>query len=291
MRKLEKLRSYDRSELLSRISKLSITRTGNTISTMYGGNVIATDDVSSRYEVFDIVNYIREKIEQIEKNFEIKKYRMGISGGIQYLELVSDEVDLGNDRVFYKTFYILNSTNRTRKLSFSMGLKSREENYSFIMNNNMSLTKRHLTGIVDIANKKSEAIEGELFEEQIQYIKRLDNHKVKFSNLRDTILMGDRAEDGSIPDINHKKFDILKRRMNFSFLSNEHLLMLSTPSEKMIEVPKEMDFYIDAYWAFSNYLSIFGREDSHIVKRESAKIMKITLYNIRKEKLSSILSL
>ena len=98
-------RSYDKNELFNQIDNLSIERIENQIITKYGGRVIKVANVSNRYEIFDIVKYLKDKINDIEKNFTITNYQLYIKGGQQYLKLISDSIEVGGVE-FYKSFYI-----------------------------------------------------------------------------------------------------------------------------------------------------------------------------------------
>ena len=69
-------RSYNKKELFNQIDQLSIERINNQIITKYGGRVIKTANVSNRYEIFDIVKYLKDKINDIENNFTITNYRL-----------------------------------------------------------------------------------------------------------------------------------------------------------------------------------------------------------------------
>ena len=55
---------YNKSELLERLGNLEIERINNTVITKYYGEVIKTAEVSNIYEVFDIVNYIKDKLKK-----------------------------------------------------------------------------------------------------------------------------------------------------------------------------------------------------------------------------------
>ena len=112
---------YNKEELFDKIERLKVEKIGGTVVTKYNDNVIRTVSVSPIYEVFDIVKYLKDKISLIENNFTIKEYGLRIKGGIQYLQLYSDEITIGGKK-FIKMFNILNSTDKTRKLSFNTGL-------------------------------------------------------------------------------------------------------------------------------------------------------------------------
>ena len=273
---------YNKKELFSRIEKISIERVDNQIITKYDNRVVNVSDVSGRYEVFDIVKYLKEKIELIEQNFTISKYRFQMSRGQQYLKLISDKVVIGGVE-FYKSFYILNSSDRSRRLSFNAGLYSYSEDFYMIGANSIGLNKKHLTGVTKAAEDASVGLNGETFNEQIESLDALVGHKVQFSKIRQVIL-GDKKE---IPKINHKKFDAFKNSVRqIKTLTNEQRNMLFTESEKIKEI--EHDFYIDAFWAFQIYLRIFNRQDSHIIRNETERIMKITQWAIRNAALESI---
>ena len=89
---------------------------------------------------------------------------------------------------------------------------------------------------------------------------------------------------------NHLKFDAFKNsiiyynsegRLN---LTNEQRTTLRTQSNKL-EIDTKNDFYIDAFWAFQTYLRLFNRQDSHVIRRETEKIMNITQWAVRNQQL------
>jgi hypothetical protein len=61
-------------------------------------------------------------------------------------------------------------------------------------------------------------------------------------------------------------------------------MMLRMPSEKL-QITQENDFYLDAFFVFQTYLRIFSNQDSHLIKKETEKIMKITQCSIRNNQL------
>lgn len=280
-------RSYDKKSLFDIIDKLSITREGNTIITKYNGNIIKTATVSKIYELFDISNYIKNKIETIEKNFKINEYRFEIVGGKQYLILLSDTIDITGTE-FQKAFYILNSSDKSRRLSFSVGLKSKNSNF-YAVGTNLSLNKKHLKGLNKAAEDISENLNGETFDEQIESIRSLVNHKVKFSKVREVILDNDNFDD--VTEINHKSFDAFKNVVRWEpslNLNNEQKNFLYKRSKTINNIPEELDFYLDAFWVFKEYLRIFNKQDSHIVRKKTELIMKITQWSIRNATLEKL---
>ena len=46
-------------------------------------------------------------------------------------------------------------------------------------------------------------------------------------------------------------------------------------------MPANLDFYMDAFWAFQMYMRLFNKQDSHIVKNETGRIMNMTKWAVR----------
>ena len=278
-------RNYNKTELFSFIDNISIEKVNNQVITKYGGRVMRISNVSNRYEVFDIAKYLKEKIELIESNFRISKYRLTITRGQQYLQLLSDTVNIGGVE-FYKSFYILNSSDKSRRLSFYAGLHS--EKFYYIGANNVGMSRKHLTGVTEAADVASTALNGETFDDQIEALQNLVGHRIQFSKIRQVIL-GDKEE---VPQVNHRKFDAFKNSVRYADsdglikLTKEQRSQLYTESERMKEVKE--DFYLDAFWVFGCYMRLFNRQDSHVIKNETDRIMKITQWAVRNNVLEAL---
>lgn len=281
--KTMKFSEYNKKELIDKIDKISIEKVGDFVITKYDGRVINTTKVSLRYEIFDIVKYLKDKIELIESNFNISKYSISITKGTQYLKLLSEDIDINGVR-FYKSFYILNSTDKSRRLSFNMGLFSENTNLYIITGSESSLFKKHLTGVTMAADNVS--LNKESFKEQIGGLESLVGHRVLFSKVKEVIL-------GENPkDINHRKFDAFRNSTMMSKLvsnmTKEQMRVLRRPSESIDKIETGEDFYLDAFWTLLVYLRLFNREDSHTIKNESERIMKITQWAVRNSVLESL---
>lgn len=283
------MQRYNRSEISEMINSIKIERVNNSIVTKFNDNVLKVANVSNRYEVFDICKYLNEKIQFIEQNFTIHEYSFRVYGGIQYLRLRSDEVEINGD-IFYKTFFILNLTDRSRTLNFNVGLISKNHNFTIIVNNK-SFRKKHFTGVTSIAEVATDNFNVESFDEQISNISNLIGHEIKLSDLRDIIL--NIKDNGDITDLNHKKFDTFKGNLIYLFknkLSNDLRNLLRRDSNKIKEIPSNLDINLDAYEMLKLYLSIFNNQDSHIIRNESERIMNMTKYMKRVRILNELLS-
>lgn len=283
------MKIYNKQELVDRIDKISIERQDNVIITKYEGRVINATPVSNRYEIFDIVKYLKDKIDMIEKNFTITKYEFTMTSGRQYLKLISDKVQVGG-LDFYKSFYILNSTDKTRRLSFNVGLYCDTRDFYVVGVNNVGLVKKHLKGVTEAAEAATEGLNGETFNEQIESMNSLVGHQIAFSKIREVIL-GDKKE---IPQINHRKFDAFKNMIRYAVSDGKLKLtkaqhdILFKESDKINTISSLEDFNLDAFWAFQVYLRIFNRQDSHIIKIETERILKMTKWAIRNAVLESL---
>lgn len=282
---MRNFRNWNKEELFNQIDQISIEKVNGQVITKYGGRVVKIANVSNRYEVFDIVKYLKDKIEVIESNFNINKYLLTITKGQQYLQLISDSVNIGGIE-FHKSFYILNSTDKSRRLSFNAGLHS--DKYYMIGANNVGMSKKHLTGVTQSAEEASKGLSGETFNEQIESLNNLVGHRVQFSKIRQVIL-GDSEE---IPQVNHRKFDAFKNSIRYAHsdgiirLTAEQRKQLHVESERMDSI--EHDFYVDAFWVFGVYLRLFNKQDSHIIKNETERIMNITQWAVRNNVLEAL---
>ena len=283
------MRQYNKQELIDKIDRISIEREGNTIITKYDGGVINATPVSNRYEIFDIVKYLKSKIDMIEQNFTISKYSFKMTSGRQYLQLISDKIEVGGLE-FYKSFYILNSSDKSRRLSFNVGLYCETKNFYVVGVKNVGLVKKHLTGVTQAAEVATEGLNGETFNEQVEAMNSLVGHQIAFSKIREVIL-GDKKE---IPKINHRKFDAFKNLIRYEVSDGKLKLtkaqhdILFKESDKINTISPLEDFNLDAFKAFQIYLRIFNRQDSHVIKIETDRILKMTKWAIRNAVLESL---
>ena len=89
------------------------------------------------------------------------------------------------------------------------------------------------------------------------------------------------------------KIEELFKKNNIDVVSTSFNLEKQIVSElKKAVNPKGIkpneDFYLDAFFAFQLYLRIFNRQDSHIIKNETDRIMKMTQWAVRNSVLESL---
>ena len=286
---MKDFKPYNKQELLNQIKAITIFREGETVVTKFHDRVVNVTPVSKRYEVFDIAKYLSDKIELIEKNFKISSYKLRLTRGVQSLQLISDKVTIA-DQEFYKSFYILNSSDKSRRLSFNLGLYCQTGDFYMVGVKNFGLNKLHLTGVTQAAEEVTGDLDHETFQEQLDAINSLIGHQIAFSKIREVIL----GEKADIPQINHRKFDAFKNTIRFYRndgkikLSDSQYKMLSKESGQLSSVEVADDFVMDAFVAFKLYLRLFNRQDSHVIKTETDRIMKMTKWAIRNKALESL---
>jgi len=280
-------KDYNKQELINKIDQISIEQVEGQVITKYGSSVLSIANVSNRYEIFDIKTYLKNKIEVIEKNFNITKYFFRVRKGIQELTLLSDTIEIEGVN-FYKSFFILNSSDKSRRLSFNAGLYCESKNFYLVSSiKNLGLTKKHLKGVTMAAEIASEGLNGETFNEQIESLQSLVGHRISLSKLKDSIVVDKDVKADNM------KFDSFKNAIIYYSsegrlkLTSSQYAILKTPSEKL-EINTSNDFYVDAFWAFQTYMRLFNKQDSHVVKKETERIMSITQWSVRNQSLEQL---
>lgn len=279
-------KNYNKPDLFSKIDSIEIFQKANQVITKYFGRVINTTNVSNRYEIFDIRGFMKSKIEYLESNFNITFSNLRIRGGVQELILLSDQVEIAGI-TYYKAFFILNSSDKSRRLSMNLGLYQ-ADNGTYLVNTikNFSLVTKHIKGITDKAEVATQNLDVETFDEQINSIRSLVGERVMLSQVRNIIIDKDQK-------VNHNKFDALKNTLRWNYskgLSKEQIGVLMTPSEKLDFNPT-IDFSFDAFHIFRAYMNVFRNQDSYVVRKETEKILKITQCFIREDKLAQLLDM
>ena len=279
--------NYNKQELLDKINLITIEQVGSQIITKYRDTVTSVSNVSNRYEIFDIKSYLKDKIDLIEKNFTITKYYFRITKGIQELTLLSDSIEIEGIN-FHKSFFILNSSDKSRRLSFNAGLYCDTKNFYVVSSlRNIGLTKKHLKGVTKAAEEASTGLNGETFTEQIESIKSLIGHRISLSKLQECVVLDKEVKS------DHLKFDAFKNAIIY-YASEGRLKPTSTQYSTLrthsenLAIDNSNDFYVDAFWAFQTYLRLFSKQDSHIVKRETERILSITQWAVRNQALESL---
>lgn len=278
---------YNKEVLFNTINRISISQVGSQVITKFGDRVMRIANVSNRYEIFDIQKYLKDKIEDIETNFKIAEYSLKLTRGQQQLTLISEPIDIDGIS-FYKSFFILNSSDKSRRLSFNLGLYCDTSKFYVISGvRNAGLNQKHLKGVTEAAELATSDLSGETFDQQITMIQSLLGHRIKLSKIQEAIMSG-----GDLIT-NHRKFDAFKNSVRWAHHNHKVVLapeMVRTLNceSKDLKFDQSNDFYLDAYWSFQIYLTLFNRQDAHIIRNETERIMGITQWAVRNAVLESL---
>lgn len=184
-----------------------------------------------------------------------------------------------------------NSTDRSRRLSFNTGLYNTDDKYLIISAlNRISLHKAHIKGVTKAAEDASIGLTTETFDEQISALNDLYGHKVALSKIRGIIL----GDDEKVPQIAHKRFDNFLSSLKSASrggITIEDYTKYKIPrqkSEYLKEIKFDDDFFIDGFDVIMCYLRVFGGQETHIIKNESERIMKITQCAVRNDALAML---
>ena len=276
---------FNQEELFTNLDNLKIEKVGEQVVTKYYNTVRSVANVSKIYEIFDFGAYVKDKVNLILSNFNIEEYKFILKRGIQEVTLLSDSVEFGGYK-WYKSFHILSSSDKSRRLNLNMGLYREDGQYTILSANAFSVCKKHVTGLNQVTDSL-DFLNAESFNEQIESMSKLLNHRVNFSKIRSVIV------DDETVEVNHKRFNALKQAIIYSKdkikgLTEEQMKLIRTDSKSLDVIPKHLDFDLDAFAVFNCYMSIYRNEDSHVVKKETERIFKITQHAIRVEKLKQL---
>ena len=307
---------FNKDELLSLFNKIKIDVTEAsqkvlssgktvqcyTVTTKFDDNVVKQVEVSERYEVFDFAAFATDALEKIIKEFKISKYSYFIMGGIQEFRLFSDIVDI-DGRQFQKTFYLLNSSDRTRTVNLDYGLYNEESDYHFISKNG-TVNKRHYGGITEHI-KEHVNFDASVFDEQVELLRDMARNNISLYNVREVVLRRD--IDGTVKPSNHTKFDIYKKKIvdlydakkfqantmckiDRNWLLKPSIEMERTELANDESESNEYKIVFNCLDVFEKYVAIYATRDSFTIKTESEIFLKSTDFYIRQQRLEDILN-
>lgn len=278
---------YD--ELVGLINKIEITMEGTYVVTYFDGRERSRKEVSNRYEIFDFKPFVINCIDSILQKYEIDKYTLSIVGGRQEIRLYSrPEVIKGE--TFTRTFYLLNSSDKSRALSFNYGLK---HNYFQYISSNGAIYKKHYKGIVEYVEERID-LDDTIFQEQLELMRDIIGDTISMSNVQKLITGSDVLGASKISLRNNFESFLTQLFYNTrGILSDADRNKLSASRIKRT-LPRDFtlpqnNFQIDSFIVFKTYLGMFNRVDASLVRRESARIAEFSTLLNRNNLLDSLL--
>jgi len=269
---------FNKEEIIERLSPLKITQTSNTVNTKWDDSTIRSMPVSNRYKMVDFKKMVNNILNNIEDVFNPMKYRLDIYRARQELRLQGEAVVI-NDDVYHKVIYLLNSTDKTKAVQMNIGFIREKNNSGVIVNVNSThkvhYTARHFKG-KNLETKISSFFDNlsnceELFSLQSEKLIKLNYETIKLSTIAET-LQADKYPT---------KFDAFKHMLLNS--NTDKINGLSPKEYKGIRSPytmmdnKTLAIEISGYTAFQCYAEVWRSYDSHVVNRETSKMMDAIL--------------
>ncbi len=270
---------FEKEIVNEKISKLEIVENNGILITKYDGKLLKEKPISTRYESFDFKGYVSKVMDEIVINFKINSYELIFKEGVQQIILKSDEILIDGES-FIITFFILNSTDKSRALNVSLGLKNK--NYTFITEAG-TIYKKHYKGINEYVDDKLN-INTDVFKEQLELIKSLKGEEISLKDIKKVITTSNVAD----------KYLLSQESVfiNFMMKYHYHLEKGNEVRTKLYNVlyhgEKNHDFYLDSYTSFIIYLSLFIKKDSYVIKNESERILRMSKYFKRRNILNML---
>jgi len=282
------IRKFNYEELISKINQIKIELQSDEVVTYFGGREVSRKVVSGKYEIFDFKPFIKKCIDNILKSYEIDNYSLKVVGGRQEIRLLSEPVEVKGE-TFFKTFYLINSSDKSRALNFSYGLK--HKGFDFISKTN-SIYKKHYKGITKYTNENVD-ISDEAFAEQIEILNNLIGKNIMISDVQKIITESEVFSEGKSSLKNNFISFLNRLYIDSKGLLSENnrrdIKRLSFADENSLKFTYDNDFMVDSFLVLKTYLKLFNTKDSQIIKRESERIKKLTIKNKRSEALKEIL--
>ena len=281
-------KEFEYNELLEKISNISIELVGNEVITKFRDSVLSVTEVSNRYEIFDFKPFVITCINEVMKSYDIEKYELILVRGIQEIRLYS-KPQIVNGEEFRRTFYLLNSSDRSRALSFSYGLS--HNHFDFILKGG-TISKKHYKGITEYVEERID-LDDTFFQNQIVILEKIIGDKILMSNVQKVVTQVDNILDAKkalLLNFDNLRY-ILYRNTENSLHKEDRTKLYSYLKSSMIKDFTEPgnDFSIDSFTVLKAYLKMFSRSDCSTIRRESERISELSIYQNRNSILDELL--
>jgi hypothetical protein len=266
-------RTFDFIKVNEDLDKFSNKIEDGWLITSYDGREICRVEVSKIYYNFDFTNFSKSILSEIVNYFTPEKYALKAASGVQEIRLIGDEIYIDNER-YEKMISIVNSTDKSRALSMSVGLAKinvkGERATSYTILTNFS-NKHYKVSLPD----KIKAFSDNLInfnmdiDFHIKTIEDLKNKDVSIIDFAKSIMLD--KDDKVIKSVELKLRALGKKLMyEYGFRKNYSTLNNLT-SDK---VDKVEDFEINANVLYNAYVEIFKDSDTSIIARESRRVIE-----------------
>lgn len=267
---LSVVENYNPDKIIDTLNKFKNVQRENQIITTFDGKLICRVDVSDVYYNFGFSKFCMKIVGQIENYFTPIAYRLRVKRGVQELKLVGGEVEI-NGEAYYKMLAIVNSTNKQRALSMNIGLIRKENAMTSVQS--YFRNKHYKSSLPDkIKNFAENLINFNMdVEYQIQTIENLSGVQISFVELIKKLSTN---KDGELMKSMVYRIRAFAKVLETKGIGTSNLDLLHNPlSAIIVPVFDYGDFQINAYDAYSAYLSLFIEYDSSVAARETRRIL------------------
>ena len=288
-------RVFDLQEIKDYLNLVTVHKEADEVVTRIDGIESSRKIVTDRYEIFDFRPFVTEAVEYLSTTFGVKRYNLTLKGGVQSIKLFSDEVVVA-DEVFTKTFYIINSTDKSKALSISMGLSNKNMTINFVSKEG-SVRKKHFNGINDFVEENL-SLDTTFFGALIGSLESIIGATIRMSNVQRVITKSDVLMDAVASD----RKDFENFRIAFSnyiryndtdysadFMNGLNPFGRDKTGRVEDYLKSKVDPVVDCYDVFKVYLKIFQKRDVVEIIRQSQKIKNLTTFSVRSSALDLIL--
>ncbi|CAG7581740.1 MAG: hypothetical protein SLAVMIC_01007 [uncultured marine phage] len=275
---MKNLKNIDTKVLYNSLDKIKIFKDLDNdgdirINTQFGDRLIKQVNVSEIYEIFDFGPFAKEVVEKLINDFGITKYDLTIKGGLQELVLEGEEINI-KGKTFKKRFYVLSSSDKSRRLQLNFGLYSEDFFFTIISSQGM-ISRKHINGLNDVVDDML-FFDNDVFDDTIELMDKIIGDTILLSQVEKVILELDKEDADQPNQTNELKLKSFKNTLLYS-------------NEVTREDLENDRLELDAFLVFRSYLYLFRNRDSYIVKKETKKISRITKAGFREERLALLL--
>lgn len=277
-------RKYNKEDIVETLNNLQIKRNNNVVETFFNNRIIASSEVSDKYEIFDFSPFAEKMVEQVENFFTPEEYSLRIRKGEQELRLLGEEIKI-NGESYYKMFNVLNSSDKSKALQINIGLLRRNCVNGLVIGDDNSfahLKTKHY--------KKSLGNKIPIFERDIQkfnvsidyqssLIESLANKDVSYYEICREFLDIDGEDD--VKDSNIFKLVSLGKKLfgsrtdRIKELTMEQVAFINNPYDWIKNNKTGIDLELKASQIFNCYTELWRSYDSSVMNRETTKIVGI----------------
>lgn len=281
---------YDSQKIIENFNPLQVTQQNDRVITSYNGSELCNVQVSDRYQIFQVGDFVNRMLPVIEDYFTPSRYIMNLYGGVQELKLYGESFKV-NGETYYELLSILNSTDKSKALQINIGLLRQVCTNGMVVSfedNEVSIKAKHfkksLPEKVDYFSSKLKDFKL-MTQSQVEFINKLDKmDPVSFLEIADGLIV----KKNKAGEVKHNPLGV-KRTKEFGkmliYSKSDKLAIDSYRGQRaVLDRPEnyvgrklagtQKDVQLTAKTAFNCYIEPYKSSDSSILKSECDNILQ-----------------